>query len=72
MAKIVQFPPQPGIYEELPSDWFYDEMTCRVNAGTPDGEERSCPLFVKKYPGDKVESSHCHCLLCANMEEKPE
>lgn len=68
MAKIISFPPQPGKYEEIANDWFYEGARCKANMGTPDDEERACIAFAKKYPGDNVTADRCHCLLCVNLE----
>lgn len=68
MAKIIPFPPQPGKYEEIPNDWFYEGSTCKANAGKPDDSERACSAFVKKYPTDNVTAEKCTCLMCANFE----
>ena len=68
MAKIINFPPQPGKFEEFENTWFFEGTTCKENRGQPDGKERNCPSFVKKYPNDKVTADRCHCHMCQYLE----
>ena len=67
MARIINFPPQPGKFEEIEDTWFYEGSTCKANGGEPDANARKCPLFVKKYPHDTVTPDHCYCLMCQHF-----
>jgi len=67
MSKIINFPPQPSKFEEVPTDWFYEGTSCRAKAGTPNDSERSCSAFEKKYPEDNVTAEKCYCVMCNNF-----
>ena len=30
MARIINFPPQPGKFEEIEDTWFYEGSTCKA------------------------------------------
>lgn len=68
MAKIIQFPPQPGAYTEIENTWFYEGARCKADCGQPDDKEKSCPAFVKKYAEDNATPERCFCLLCQHFE----
>ena len=68
MARIIQFPPQPGAFTEIENTWFYEGARCKANCGQPDDKEKSCPAFIKKYAEDNATVERCTCLMCQHLE----
>lgn len=70
MAEIINFPPQPGMYEKIADDFLFDGAKCLVGS-IPGPQPRECSGFVSKYPNDP-QPLLPDCVLCANCQLKEE